>query len=790
MMADPALAYLKKRGFIIEERDRSWPRYHEPIWRVPVGLAELLLSELKGAIRTLETQLSLKSHVRTLSSQVLESRLARLGFETRKMLDRSQLADDARARDACSSRSSRSATNRSGPRSSAPWRSTAAILERGQLERLGLLPADVGRWRDELESLLLGTILDSDFARVGLLLKPGSLIIFHEVVRSVLGHDIEPELDEPPEPPGDVIADLSRIRAFLDNHSVRATREGTLYRATARKMEAEVLTPGARAAPPEEVLIFLLEFLFSAGLLRVDDDQRLRPRPTWKDFDDLTPAGRGDQLLRFVGEDLRDTKAEFHHPKLRRIFLAKLKEAGAERWIDLRHLAHLARNQYLAALDHDGTAERFQRRYQYTPIPPLVLPSVITRELVQFGSRLALAGLAEISAPPQGRTAIRLTKLGLAVLGLVGDALATAGEGGLIVTADFEIVVFPDALDFEALHKLGRFARREKADVTIHFRLSERSVQEAVVAGASIDELFALLNRHARYAIPQNVSRAARRGRSAVTVMEVRRTILLKAPSKAALDNALKVRELRAIAGERLSDTALELNEDPTATKIAEALRAEGFFLRYSSSRPAALLAPVYRGKILDVDRDKVELPGGMHRGPRDDPASGRRRGRAAASRSHGHADPPVPLRRRRLHPRGRRPASSIPASRPSPARSARSSRRPACAPARLHPLGWIFTTPGFTDEKIHLFAGDGPRARDAGPRGGRGDRGRPDAARRGPAARRRRRDPRLEDALRALPDAAGARRGAAHDLNEKRGRDSRGVFGLAAGRDCGELSG
>jgi ADP-ribose pyrophosphatase len=25
-----------------------------------------------------------------------------------------------------------------------------------------------------------------------------------------------------------------------------------------------------------------------------------------------------------------------------------------------------------------------------------------------------------------------------------------------------------------------------------------------------------------------------------------------------------------------------------------------------------------------------------------------------------------------------------------------------------LHPLGWIFTTPGFTDEKIHLFAATG----------------------------------------------------------------------------------
>jgi hypothetical protein len=580
LMADPSLAYLKKRGFILEERDRAWPRYHEPTWRVPTGLAELLLSELKGAIRTVETQLSLRSHVRTLSSKVLETRLGQVGVEVRDARDRNHIADALAARDRVVSSIGRIADDGLKAAVQRALEEHGGVLERSQLERLGFAPPGGSAWREELERLLLGTILDSDFARVGLLLKPGSMILFHEVVRSFVGRELEPAMLEPPEPPGDVLADLSRIRAFLDNHSVRATREGTLYRATARKMETEVLTPGARPAEREDVLIFLLEFLFSAGLLRVDDDQRLRPRPAWREFDDLPPAGRGDQLLRFVGEDLRDTKAEFHHPRLRRIFLAMLKDAGSERWVDQRHLAHLARNQYLASLDHDGTAERFQRRYQYTPVPPLVLPSVVTRELVQFGSRLALAGLAEVVAPQEGRAAIRLTKLGQAVLGLTGDSLAKAGEGGLIVTADFEIVVFPDALGLEALHALGRFARREKADVTIHFRLCERSVQEAVVAGASIDELFGLLNRHARYAIPQNVAASCEAWARAVTVLEARRTIVLKAPSKAALDNALKVRELRAIAGERLSDVAIELSEDATAMKIAEALRTEGFFLR------------------------------------------------------------------------------------------------------------------------------------------------------------------------------------------------------------------
>ena len=58
------------------------------------------------------------------------------------------------------------------------------------------------------------------------------------------------------------------------------------------------------------------------------------------------------------------------------------------------------------------------------------------------------------------------------------------------------------------------------------------------------------------------------------------RTLLIEAPTKQALDAALKVRELKSIAGERLNDTVLELSEDPSTPRIAEALRVQGFFLR------------------------------------------------------------------------------------------------------------------------------------------------------------------------------------------------------------------
>ncbi len=56
------------------------------------------------------------------------------------------------------------------------------------------------------------------------------------------------------------------------------------------------------------------------------------------------------------------------------------------------------------------------------------------------------------------------------------------------------------------------------------------------------------------------------------------------------------------------------------------------------------------------------------------------------------------------------RPASSTRARRPSVARRASARRRPASARRELVPLGWIWTTPGFTDERIWLFLARGLR--------------------------------------------------------------------------------
>ena len=120
----------------------------------------------------------------------------------------------------------------------------------------------------------------------------------------------------------------------------------------------------------------------------------------------------------------------------------------------------------------------------------------------------------------------------------------------------------------------------------------------------------------------------------------------------------------------------------------------------------------LYTGRIVNLDRDTVRFPDGstgqleMLRHPGasavvpflDDPRD---------------ADPRVLLIRQFRHAADgfiwEVPAGRLdPGERPRPAPAASWRRKPACGRRRLERLTTIYTTPGFTDERIHLFLARG----------------------------------------------------------------------------------
>lgn len=573
---------LRKRGFVFEAREKDWLAYGEPVFVVPAEIARIVLAIEGREERSVAEHLSLRAWINGLSREELEPRLARLGLAPTLAEDRTaavaRLTQPDMLETAVASledENLRFLVDRLLDRH-------GGVGERRHLERMGLLSDERPDWGARLEEACLGTMLSVELTDSGLTLGPGSVVLFPELVVALLETRLEREIEEEPEAPADVLADLAAMRTFVDHHAVRMTRDGALYRATARKLEGEVLGPGTRGLDPQEAIAQMLRFATECRFARSDASGRLRTTDEWSSFEEADPVQRTEEIANFVRADLHGTKGAIHMSRLRRLLLSVIEKMGRGRWTDLRSAALIARNRYLQGFDTEATAERFQRRYKYAPIPELVAPAVLARELEKFAAGpLAWSGMVVVAEEDGDPVAVRLTRLGALVLGVeeVEEQEPARKGGALIVTADFEIVVFPEVGGITLVQEIGRFARRKKADYSMHFRIEQDSIHQAVARGLDADAILELLDREGRHPTPSNVSAQIRSWASEVKVLAVRRSHLLRASTAEQLDQALKIPEIKAVAGERLNATTLELIEDPSSPRIAAALRGHRFFL-------------------------------------------------------------------------------------------------------------------------------------------------------------------------------------------------------------------
>jgi hypothetical protein len=121
--------------------------------------------------------------------------------------------------------------------------------------------------------------------------------------------------------------------------------------------------------------------------------------------------------------------------------------------------------------------------------------------------RLFLLGLVDLGYNASGRpVAMRLTKSGARAFGAAQKGRTQgAAVGNLIVTSDFEVVLFPSGDDAELIHDLDRFCQREGSEDVMHFRIDTKGVHRALHEGASLDRMLDTLVGNSRTPVPQNV---------------------------------------------------------------------------------------------------------------------------------------------------------------------------------------------------------------------------------------------------------------------------------------------
>jgi hypothetical protein len=388
------------------------------------------------------------------------------------------------------------------------------ILPRGLFEQMETeMPHWNGRrWQMLLEQSLVGTVAPLDLSRYGILHSDESLVVFNEVALAWLRRVAVPsDPDRPHEDASmgiDQISNLSRFLSYLQENDVHFTQRGDIFKTTEKRILQQLIPNPGRELSREAILCWLGEFARQAGLIDRTGERTLALSARGREWGQKSLLEKLRALLDCSLEDRSLGGEHYHHSRLRQILLRLLKRVEVGTWYDLMYLPFLARNNYLASLDELHVEQAFSERNQSLHAEPMEDAQRLAWNLVRWmRQRLFLLGVIDLGYDRSGRpVALRLTRTGARLLDAPIDApLSEPGVGSLVVTPDFEVVLFPSGDDDELVHDLDRFCVRDRQETVLRFRISEASVRRALSAGMYLARVLQTLESHSRTPLPQNV---------------------------------------------------------------------------------------------------------------------------------------------------------------------------------------------------------------------------------------------------------------------------------------------
>jgi Helicase conserved C-terminal domain len=580
-------AALCDRGFLVERGRRASARGHDHV--VPEEMGAVLQRVFEASFRPVEASFSLRRYLRQLDRGRLRDRLEALELGRLSEFSGQELRQELLELDALETR----LAHISDPDLRALLDAVddhGGVFDVSTCRRVGfeVEPARLREWGEELERLLLGSFEARELVNQGLGVNDGWLVLFVEVSRVLLdrempGDEDDEEILEAVEPAPDGFADLRGLVRGLEESPFRIRKNGEYYKNGVRRLAREALSPGHRPEGADADVHFLIELTLELELVRRNAEGRLIPTSRWRDWLRKTAVERGEDLLRWCRRAGGEAISPLHTRAMRQNLFDLLGKEGVEAWIPIEEAVFVARNDHLAEAARSEYAHIYQDRHKRVPFPPLATPEALRRSLerwlVQAPQRLGIIELAwrEGEVRP---FAVRLSRFGGRVLGLEIEEDESPGVG-LVVNSDFELILFPENTGYELIQEIGRFAERMKADFAIHYRLTRESVQAAAAHDFGAESILGLLEEHCGHELPVNVVEAVRDWCGRTVRLDVRRSWIIECSDPRAIDRALETPELKRILRRRLAPGMIELEDDPSSSGAAAALRERGIHLGF-----------------------------------------------------------------------------------------------------------------------------------------------------------------------------------------------------------------
>jgi hypothetical protein len=581
---EAAAKALARRGFIAIVRDRSWLNYGREAYVIPAEIGDLVGTLLAEERRGITEVLTLAGHLAEVPEAKRAKRIAAVGGRN-DLGDLSRVADHL-AKDigleglleglpASFQKLVRGVLNDHG-----------GIISRAAYEKAfrGRAQWHRKRWQKRLEEHVLGTMTTLSLRDYGINMEGETTVVFTEVAEAaLLARRIEPdEFDRVVMTRIDLVTDLQHLLNYIARQPVRVTQQRTIYKAAHQKiLDGLVSREEGDLIDRVEVLNLCYTLSLQLGLIRVDQEKFLALTPAGQAWESRPLVEKIQVLCEKFLEERAAGGKDFHLEKMRQLLLDLLEETGAPGWRPMMALCFAVRNRYLARLDAEGIRERFRNRFQYTYTPPRdttrVLAETLRRWIVK---RLYMLGLVDLGLTDGEAVALRVTDLGRKVLGLPGEAQASAEGRPLVVNPDFEVLLLPEGDITETAHTLDHFATRTGSEEVNRYLIHREGVERAVAKGMSADDIIAFLASHSRTPIPQNVEYSIRDWGQKVRFARQEEVVLLEVDDPEALDVALALEPVRQLLLRRIGPECAALRGRIGAFKTIEELRRLGIFLR------------------------------------------------------------------------------------------------------------------------------------------------------------------------------------------------------------------
>jgi hypothetical protein len=574
---EACVSALTRRGLVVEGDDRRFESFGERVLGLPLELGDSLRLRRREAQGGLFAILSLHGHLDQTVQQGGERPPPRRLRELYKLYSQET---------ACVARVGRLPEG------------LQALVEKAILEFGGILPRNffertetkelhwnARRWRLILEQSLVGTVRELDLTAHGIALDDETLVVFNEVALAWLRRVAVPsDPDRPHEELSagiDLASNISRFLAYLAENGVRFTVRGEIFKTTEKRILQHLIPNPGRELSRDEILRFIFRFARQAGLIDRTGSRTFAVTARGREWDACSLSEKQRTLLDFALAEGGPAGEPMHQVALRQLFLRLLKRVQPQVWYDLMYLPFLARNTYLLNLEDGKAEELLAERTLNGRLTALEDPQRLAWNLIRWArERLYLLGLIDLGYDKAGRpVAMRLTASGARLLGLELTPGMPAGAPNLVVTPDFEVVLFPSGDDGELIHTLDRFCRREKQETVLHFRITQEGLERALRGGFALADILQVLELHSRTPVPQNVTFSIKDWAQRAGLMRLGPDLVLTCEEPDVLQRFLQDAGTRRHLGEILDARRVRLKGRVTPRRMQALLRDLGYLI-------------------------------------------------------------------------------------------------------------------------------------------------------------------------------------------------------------------